>query len=103
MQPLLSRVAGHTGQRSRVPVISATWSIPGGPHPFYAVLEGPVFILDIVMQDEAVANKGSGLRATGAMTSDFGGGLGRIRRCRPSQPLSLEAVNGQKTLPGPAL
>jgi hypothetical protein len=41
------------------------------------------------MQDEAVANTGSGVRPIGAMTSDFGGGLESISRFRPSQPHSL--------------
>jgi hypothetical protein len=96
MQPLFQRVAGHT---SHFPKRVDNW----GATPPLCSPGRPVFILDIVMQDEAVANKGSGLRPSGAMTSDFGGGLGRIRRCRPSQPLSLASVNGQKTVMGPPL
>jgi hypothetical protein len=41
------------------------------------------------MQDEAVANRGSGVSPIGAMTSDFGGGLEGVSRFRPSQPHSL--------------
>src|SRR5271163_440610 len=53
------------------------------------------------MQDEAVANRGSGVRLIGAMTIDFGGGLDGIRRFRPSQPLSLASVKGQKPVKAP--
>jgi hypothetical protein len=53
------------------------------------------------MQDEAVANGGSGVRPIGAMTSDFGGGLEGTWRFRASQPHSLASVIGQKPVKTP--